>query len=69
MRQGCLDRYILIATSSLYGDWNLPISETTNATNILQLPRYMGIETWIKVNNNTWLLLQLPRYMGIETDG
>ena len=35
----------------------------------LQLPRYMGIETWgIFVSSfNPTDLLQLPRYMGIET--
>ena len=34
---------------------------------ILQLPRYMGIETSYKLEVCLKNLLQLPRYMGIET--
>ena len=45
----------------------LPVMPDRSA-NILQLPRYMGIETIAYVAvDNLEIILQLPRYMGIET--
>ena len=37
--------FLVIATSSLYGDWNRDYISEWFSISLLQLPRYMGIET------------------------
>ena len=57
----------IIATSSLYGDWNSSLSMSDTAYFNCNFLVIWGLKQCTFANMSSTIRLQLPRYMGIET--